>query len=77
MKKDKKMTFEKQSDICMICNTAVMLILTISVSAVIYLLCNDIGLIIFLFPVLLFIFAFLEERFISIIVNTIVEKIVK
>ncbi len=77
MKKDKKMTFEKQSDICMICNTAVMLILTISASAVIYLLCNDIGLTIFLFPVLLFIFAFLEERFISILVNTIVEKIVK
>lgn len=77
MKKDKKMTFEKQSDICMICNTAVMLILTISVSAVIYLLCNDIGLTIFMFPVLLFIFAFLEERFISILVNTIVEKIVK
>lgn len=46
-------------------------------SVILYLLCEDIGVSLFLLPVLLLFYGFIEERFISRIVNGVVEKIVK
>ena len=46
-------------------------------SVILYLLCEDIGVLLFLLPVLLLFYGFIEERFISRIVNGVVEKIVK
>lgn len=46
-------------------------------SVILYLLCDDIGVSLFLLPILLFFNGFIEERFISRIVNGVVEKIVK
>ena len=53
------------------------IILTIITSVILYLLCEDIGVSLFLLPVLLLFYGFIEERFISRIVNVVVEKIVK
>ena len=46
-------------------------------SVILYLLCEDIGVSLFLLPILLLFYGFIEERFISRIVNGVVEKIVK
>lgn len=46
-------------------------------SVILYLLCDDIGVSLFLLPILLFFNGFIEERFISRIINVVVEKIVK
>ena len=46
-------------------------------SVILYLLCDDIGVSLFLLLVLLLFYGFIEERFISRIVNGVVEKIVK
>lgn len=46
-------------------------------SVILYLLCEDIGVSLFLLPGLLLFYGFIEERFISRIVNGVVEKIVK
>lgn len=46
-------------------------------SVILYLLCDNIGVSLFLLPVLLLFYEFIEERFISRIVNGVVEKIVK
>ena len=46
-------------------------------SVILYLLCEDIGVSLFLLPVLLLFYGFIEERFISRIANGVVEKIVK
>lgn len=46
-------------------------------SVILYLLFEDIGVSLFLLPVLLLFYGFIEERFISRIVNGVVEKIVK
>lgn len=46
-------------------------------SVILYLLCEDIGVSLFLLPVLLLFYGFTEERFISRIINVVVEKIVK
>lgn len=46
-------------------------------SVILHLLCEDIGVSLFLLPVLLLFYGFIEERFISRIVNGVVEKIVK
>ncbi len=46
-------------------------------SVILYLLCEDIGVSLFLLPILLLFYEFIEERFISRIVNGVVEKIVK
>lgn len=46
-------------------------------SVILYLLFEDIGVSFFLLPILLLFYGFIEERFISRIVNGVVEKIVK
>ena len=68
---------DKESILCQIFNFLVILILTIATSIIIYLLLADIGMVIFLSFIFLFIYGFLEEKFISRVVNAIVAKIVK
>lgn len=68
---------KKQTILCQICNFSMILILTIATSIILYLLSADIGMVIFLFFIFLFIYGFIEEKFISRTINAIVEKIVK
>lgn len=68
---------DKETILCQIFNFLVILILTIATSIIIYLLLADIGMVIFLSFIFLFIYGFLEEKFISRVVNAIVAKIVK
>lgn len=68
---------DKETILCQIFNFLVILILTIATSIIIYLLLADIGMVIFLSFIFLFIYGFLEEKFISRVVNAIVGKIVK
>ncbi len=68
---------DKETILCQIFNFLVILILTIATSVIIYLLLADIGMVIFLSFIFLFIYGFLEEKFISRVVNAIVGKIVK
>lgn len=68
---------DKETKLCQIFNFLVILILTIATSIIIYLLLADIGMVIFLSFIFLFIYGFLEEKFISRVVNAIVAKIVK
>ena len=68
---------DKETILCQIFNFLVILILTIATSIIIYLLLADIGMGIFLSFIFLFIYGFLEEKFISRVVNAIVGKIVK
>ncbi|MBR6671175.1 MAG: hypothetical protein IKL31_10640 [Ruminococcus sp.] len=75
--KKKKNTFQRQAIVCQICNLLMIIILTIITSVILYLLFEDIGVSLFLLPVLLLFYGFIEERFISRIVNGVVEKIVK
>lgn len=68
---------DKETILCQIFNFLVILILTIATSIIIYLLLADIGMVTFLSFIFLFIYGFLEEKFISRVVNAIVGKIVK
>ena len=77
MSKNRKTKKDKQTTICQICNFSMILILTIATSIILYLLSADIGMVIFLFFIFLFIYGFIEEKFISRTINAIVEKIVK
>mgnify|MGYP003301084339 CR=1 FL=1 len=60
---------DKETILCQIFNFLVILILTIATSIIIYLLLADIGMVIFLSFIFLFIYGFLEEKFISINLN--------
>lgn len=77
MNEKKKNKFQRQAIVCQICNLLMIIILTIITSVILYLLCDDIGVSLFLLPILLFFNGFIEERFISRIINVVVEKIVK